>query len=328
MAESGGLENRCRGNPPTVGSNPTPSVTGVATSISLQPSRSWCAPGQRVEVGECWLACYGMTEPRPHTHEDRARIVSQLADLHRAELGANLVGLATQGSFARNEDRAFSALELVAFLKRLPVDAAPMDGEQILDGMFIDLVWTTEADYVASVKEITPVWYIAGSDRLEPVVNHALITRINSYQPRDLRARCLAQAVKRWPALHEATTKVLNALARDAAPDLGRLFFSVLDHVLVVLAFLNAKPYTSTSTLLEEALRLPRQPPAVAQIAAMVARGAYTDRPRVGRAVTAALVELEGMLEAEGVTLEVEALELPRVDRRMATPGYPGSGAR
>lgn len=26
MAESGGLENRCRGNPPTVGSNPTPSV--------------------------------------------------------------------------------------------------------------------------------------------------------------------------------------------------------------------------------------------------------------------------------------------------------------
>lgn len=256
-----------------------------------------------------------MTEPRPHTHEDRARIVVHLADLHRANLGANLVGLATQGSFARNEDRAYSDLELVAFLKQLPVEAERVDGEQIFDGMFVDLVWTTEDDYIARVKEVTPAWYIAGSDRLEPVVNGALIAKINGYQPQNLRARCLEQAVKRWPALHEATTKVLNALARDDTPDLGRLFFSVLDHVLVVIAFLNAKPYKSTSTLLQEALRLPKQPPGLAALAAVAVQGGYTDRRRVGQAVMAVLVDLEGMLEAAGATLEVKELTLPRVDR-------------
>jgi hypothetical protein len=72
--------------------------------------------------------------------------------------------------------------------------------------------------------------------------------------------------------------------------------------------------------LLEEALRLPRQPPALAELAVIGVQGAYADRPRVGRAVTAALVELEGMLEAEGTTLEVEAPELPRVDRHPASP--------
>lgn len=262
---------------------------------------------------DAWLASFGMTEPRPHTHQDRARIVSRLADLHRDGLGANLVGLATQGSFARNEDREYSDLELVVFLKRLPADVERVDGEQIFDGMFVDLVWTTEDDYIASVKEVTPAWYIAGSDRLEPVVNRELIERINGYRPQNLRARCLEQAVRRWPALHEATTKVLNALARDDAPDLGRLFFSVLDHVLVVLAFLNATPYTSGSTMLQEALALPQQPPALAELAEIVVRGAHTDRPRVRRAVTAALVELEGMLEVEGATLEVHELTLPRV---------------
>ena len=33
MAESGGLENRCRGNPPTEGSNPSPSAAAIVTLI-------------------------------------------------------------------------------------------------------------------------------------------------------------------------------------------------------------------------------------------------------------------------------------------------------
>jgi hypothetical protein len=234
--------------------------------------------------------------------------------MHRCALGSNLVGLAVQGSYARGEDREHSDLELVAFLKELPVDGPRLDGEQIFDGMLVDLVWTTEDAYIASVKEVTEAWYIAGSDYLAPLVNSALIERINAIQPENLEARCLQQAVRRWPALYEATTKVLNAVAREDATDLGRLFFSVLDHVLAELAFLNAKPYISSSTTLGEALRLPLQPPSLPELAVIAAEGGYTDRQHVASAVLSVLAELEELLVAAGATLHVEELTLPRVD--------------
>ena len=39
MAESGGLENRCRGNPPTEGSNPSPSVTTAYANAASARAR-------------------------------------------------------------------------------------------------------------------------------------------------------------------------------------------------------------------------------------------------------------------------------------------------
>ncbi len=234
--------------------------------------------------------------------------------MHRVALGPNLLGLAVQGSYAREEDREYSDLELVAFLKELPADGPRLDGEQIFEGIMVDLVWTTEAEYVASVKEVTDAWYIAGSDHLAPLVNGAMIERINAIEPENLEARCLAQAVKRWPALYEATTKVLNALSRDDAPDLARLFFSVVDHVLVELAFINARPYVSSSTTFEEALALPTQVPSLPELAAIAAEGAYSDHRRLEEVVLAVLAELEDLLTAAGATLHVEELTLPRAD--------------
>ena len=53
--------------------------------------------------------------------------------------------------------------------------------------MMVDLVWTTKDEYIASVKEVTDVWYIAGSDYLAPLVNSAMIERINGFEPENLR---------------------------------------------------------------------------------------------------------------------------------------------
>lgn len=255
-----------------------------------------------------------MSDPKPHTREDRTRIVHRLVEMHRQALGSNLLALAAQGSYARQEDREYSDLEIVAFLRELPRDVERLDGEQIFDGMMVDLVWTTERDYVASVKRVTPAWYIAGSDYLAPLVNNTVIERINAIVPDDLEARCVAQAARNWPALYEAATKVLNAVSPNSAPDLGRLLFSVLDHVLVELAFLNATPYISSSTMLEEALRLPKQPASLPELAAIAVDGAYTDRQRVESAVFAVLAELEELLVEHGATFEVEDLTLPRMD--------------
>ena len=254
-----------------------------------------------------------MTAPTPHTHEQRAEIVELLVEMHERELASNLQGLATQGSFARNEDGPYSDLELVAFLNAMPSDAQWVDREQVYDGMFVDIVWTTKDEYLVRVKEVTPQWYIAGSDHLAPTgVNPKLIDEINAFTPQDLRARCLAEAQKRWPALHEATTKVLNAAAREDTPDLGRLVFAMLEHVLVELAFLNTHAYKSSSTFLEEALGLPQQPGHLPELAAIATDGTYTDHRYVDAAVSAVFAEVTELLEVEGATLAVsELLRLP-----------------
>lgn len=254
-----------------------------------------------------------MTTPTPHTHEQRAEIVERLVEMHERELGSNLHGLATQGSFARDEDAPYSDLEIVAFLYSMPRDAQWVDREQVYDGMFVDIVWTTKDEYVARVKEVTPQWYLAGSDHLGRTrVNPELIDEINAFTPQDLRARCLTEAEKRWPTLHEATTKVFNAAAREHTPDLGRLVFAMLEHVLVELAFLNTHPYKSSSTSLEEALALPHQPRHLPELAAIATDGGFTDHAHVDAAVKAVFAEVTELLEAEGATLAVgEHVRLP-----------------
>ena len=235
--------------------------------------------------------------------------------MHRRELGDNLVALATQGSFVRGDDREFSDVELVAFLQTVPAARRWADIVQIWDGMLFDVVWTTKDEYIARVKEVTPDWYLAGSDRLGPLVNDELIAEVNAYQPADLRDKCRRQALAHWPVTQEATGKVLNALARESAVDLGRLFFSMLDNVLIDLAFLNARPYTSSSSSLQEALRMPEQPRGFDEFAAVAIDGAYTDLRRTEATVHTVFAALEELFEAHDMTLYTPDLALRRVDR-------------
>jgi len=92
---------------------------------------------------------------RPYSHEDRARLIRELVDRHKQKFGDNLVGLATQGSFARNADAEYSDVELVAFLNEVPATADWADCVQVWQGMLIDIIWTTKDEYIARVKEVT-----------------------------------------------------------------------------------------------------------------------------------------------------------------------------
>jgi hypothetical protein len=56
----------------------------------------------------------------------------------------NLVALAVTASYARNEDLAFSDLELTAFVRKMP-DGKHSDGfGKIRDALLIEVIWTTE----------------------------------------------------------------------------------------------------------------------------------------------------------------------------------------
>jgi len=251
---------------------------------------------------------------RPHTRDERRRLVDELVELHRRELGDDLLGLATQGSYARESDGRYSDVELVAFVRTRAQTASWADCVQIHDGILVDVIWTTKDDYIARVKEVTPQWYLSGSDHLGALINKPLIDEVNAYEPRDLRAKCLAEALRHWPVTQEATGKVLNALQRGNTENMGRLFFAMLNDVLVELAFVNAQPYVSTSTAITEALALAKQPRGFGDLTAIALDGGYSDAARTKLAVETVFEGLEELLGKQGLTLyEPELVLRPTV---------------
>ena len=247
---------------------------------------------------------------RPHTRDDRRRLIDELIELHRRHLADDLLGLATQGSYARGGDSAYSDIELVAFLRTVPGTANWADCVQIWQGMLVDIIWTTPAEYIARVKEITPQWHLAGSDHLGALINPSLIAEVNAHEPANRAVRCIEQAQRQWPVVQEAAGKVLNALSRGDVASVGRLLFALLDAVLAVLAFLNERPYASPSTALVEAQALPKRPRGFEAVVALATDGAYADVSRTRQAVVDMFTGLEELFRDEGIALYESELVL------------------
>jgi len=259
---------------------------------------------------------------RPYSHEDRARLIRELVDRHKQKFGDNLVGLATQGSFARNADAEYSDVELVAFLNEVPATADWADCVQVWQGVLIDIIWTTKDEYIARVKEVTPDWYLAGSDVLGALINEPLIAEVNAFEPSDARRRCLSEAVNHWPVTQEATGKVLNAVNRGNGSNLGPLFFSMLHHVLIEIAFLNQRPYQSASTALGEAQGFAKRPRGLEDIASLAVNGGYTDLSRTRLAVETVFAGLEALFADERVVLYDSELVLRTGEEASSAPGH------
>ena len=94
MAESGGLENRCRGNPPTVGSNPTPSVTSDAVAEKEFAGRGHLVHGALVESSRAQTTCLWNRDATlanmPRADAYRAEVEEAEAELVRRTPRENL----------------------------------------------------------------------------------------------------------------------------------------------------------------------------------------------------------------------------------------------
>ena len=235
--------------------------------------------------------------------------------MHERQLGENLLGLATQGSYARNSDSDYSDLELVAFLRTVSKTTNWVSPVQILDGLFIDIIWTTKDEYIARVKEVTPEWYLAGSDHLDALINQPLIDEVNGYEPQHLRTKCRSEALRHWPETQEATGKVLSAIQRGDAANMGPLLFAMLRHVLIELSFLNERPYESASRMLTEAEDLPKRPRGFDDVARIAKEGNYTNLERTRQAVEAMFEGLEELFSEEGIAPYGNELVLPTLSQ-------------
>ncbi|HST57366.1 MAG TPA: nucleotidyltransferase domain-containing protein, partial [Longimicrobium sp.] len=115
---------------------------------------------------------------RPHTHEERMVVARALVPRLRDRFGDGLRAVALSGSVARGDDRAFSDLELVVFLRDPPPADEDPYLQRVVDGMLVEAEYVTEADYLARYEKLAADWYLAASERLVPLDNAELVERI------------------------------------------------------------------------------------------------------------------------------------------------------
>lgn len=240
---------------------------------------------------------------KKHSHEDRQRVIEEMIPLIQKKFGENLIALAATSSYARNEDFDYSDLELTAFVKEMP-DVKKKDGiGKIRDGLLVELVWMTKDTYLETTREVTPEWYLAGSDTLQPLINESFINELNTYQVADLRQKCLTQAAKHWHETQEATAKVLNAISAANREGIPLLLSDMLRYMLIVLSFLNQTPFITFSKFISQAKTFEIKPESFASLIDIAVQGAYQDLPTLEKTTAAVFREFEAIFEGLGIEL-------------------------
>jgi hypothetical protein len=240
---------------------------------------------------------------RSYTHADRQQVIEELLPLIQRKFGANLVAVAASASFARGEDSDYSDLELIAFVERMPADAQRGGMGRIRAGMLIELVWMTRAAYLATTRDVTGDWYIAGSDTLLPLINAPFIEELNRYQVDRLREKCHDEARRRWYAVLESTAKVLNAIMASSRDGLPLLLFDTTLHMLIVLSFLNQTPYVTFARFITQARAFELKPASFTALLDMIVQGSYQDHTALRALVVEVFSQFEAIFEALGVEL-------------------------
>lgn len=240
---------------------------------------------------------------KKYTHTERAQIVEEIIPLVQKKFGDNLIALAAQGSFARNDDFGYSDLELVAFVKKMPEGKDWEGFGKIRNGLLIELVWMTRETYLKKTLEVTKDWFIAGSDTLLPILNERFINELNSYRVANLREKCLKQAKRHWNEVQESTAKTLNAIASENREGLPLLFGDMLIHMLVSLSFLNQTPYVTFAKYIAQARLFEVKPASFDGLLDIPARGELQDLPRLEKIIENVFSEFETIFENSGVEL-------------------------
>lgn len=238
---------------------------------------------------------------KKHTHHDRQRVIEEILPQIREKFRDNLIALAAQGSFARNEDSDYSDLELIAFVKKMPEGRHGIG--KIRDGLLIELVWTTRENYIAETLEVTKMWYLSASDVLLPIINTEFINELSKYRIENLREKCLAEAKHHWHEVQESTSKVLNAIEAENRDGLPLVLFDMTRHFLISLSLLNQTPYTTFARFVSEARVFAIKPPKFDSLLEIIVQGAYQDLPKLEDLTVTVFLQFEKIFEKFGIDL-------------------------
>ncbi|MDH4210677.1 MAG: hypothetical protein OEV79_04445, partial [candidate division WOR-3 bacterium] len=193
----------------------------------------------------------------------------------RRELGDNLVAIAADGSFARNEDTGYSDLELMIFVREK--GKLPHGFSKVYDGMLVEGLFVTKREYHNMIHEPNALWFIAGSDVLLPLMNKTFVQRLERYRVRNRASKCAAIAQESIYEVQEAFGKLFNAIDSRNRENLFVVLSDVVVSVLKLLAFINQKPYTSSKKFITEAKKFRKKLEGFDEFIELVTGGGFPD---------------------------------------------------
>ena len=234
---------------------------------------------------------------KKHTHSDREKVIREMVPFIKKKFGDNLIALAASGSYARNEDFAYSDLELTAFVKKMPRNK-PMGGlAKIRDGMLVEMLWMTRETYLKNTLEPNENWHMSGSDTLLPILNKKFIEDLGKYRVENLKRKCLDLAVGHFSEVQESVTKVLNAILQKNRDGIPLLALEMMMQILRVLSFINQTPLVTFATFMSQAREFAIKPASFDKLTRIMVKGEYTRLAEFRDTVIAVYSEFEDIFE-------------------------------
>lgn len=247
---------------------------------------------------------------KPHTRQDKARIVAALAPLIQKHAGNDLVALAVTGSVARGNDGDYSDIELFAFVKRPPPDHRS-SVKFIHDGILVDVWFLTRANYINIFKSKVRLgnnpWPYVARNALAPVINAPFIEELKAMPARTEKEDFRRALTGCWPRVQEATGKFMNSVVERNELAMMSLYWQMIDKMCTALSFLNERPYTTSATEYHEALAFPVLPASFPGLMLKPDEAAIPSE--LARRALAAFGELESMIQSRGYRLYAESLD-------------------
>ncbi len=231
---------------------------------------------------------------KPHTHAQRAAIIEQLISSWQQKFGDDLLAVAACASFARNEDTAYSDLELEVFVKQLPSGEPPYY-QRVVDGMLIEALYRTPLAIFTEKSGIPTHWYLSASDRFLPVYNAPFIEKLvqQAQTVQHSQSEFVEVAAKERYELQEAFSKVLNAVEQNNQEGVSLLVMDAAMRAMHMLAFINQQPFVTFSRYILQARQLAIQPPRFDELLDILVQGTYQDLPRLREVALAVFEGLE-----------------------------------
>ncbi|KPJ73900.1 hypothetical protein AMJ52_02735 [candidate division TA06 bacterium DG_78] len=213
---------------------------------------------------------------KKYIHKERSEIIKNLiVPVIERELGKNLIAIAADGSYARNEDTDFSDIELVIFVKDRT--QLPRGFGKIIDGILIEGLFVTEQEYYQNTLDVNEEWYLAGSDRLKALTNPPFIQKVRRYKVKHLREKCFKQAHEMLFGVQESFGKLFTAIKNKNKENLFPIVADAVMQVLKLMAYLNETPYRTLGSFVTQAKGFTMKPDGFDEFITIIINGRYVD---------------------------------------------------
>jgi predicted nucleotidyltransferase len=213
---------------------------------------------------------------KKYIHKERSEIIKKLiVPAIKRELGKNLIAIAANGSYARNEDADFSDIELMIFVKDRT--QLPRGFGKIIDGILIEGLFVTEDEYYQNTLDVNEEWYLAGSDRLKAITNAPFIQKVRHYKVKHLREKCFKHAHKMLYEVQESFGKLFTAINKGNKENLFPIVADAVMQVLKLMAYLNETPYRTLGSFITQAKGFSMKPVGFDEFMTIIINGRYLD---------------------------------------------------